>query len=39
MVATESGIQKDVPYDVFMGTDEEIPAEILRLNASSSPDR
>ena len=32
MIATELGVQKDVPYDVFMGTDEEIPAEILRLN-------
>jgi hypothetical protein len=32
MIATELGIQKDVPYDTFMGTDEEIPAEILRLN-------
>lgn len=32
MIATELGVQKDVPFDVFMGTDEEIPAEILRLN-------
>lgn len=32
MIATELGVQKDVPYDVFMGTDEEIPSEILRLN-------
>src|SRR5215471_2981130 len=32
MIATELGVQKDVPYDVFQGTDEEIPSEILRLN-------
>jgi hypothetical protein len=32
MIATELGVQKDVPYDVFMGTDDEVPAEILRLN-------
>lgn len=32
MIATELGVQKDVPYDVFLGTDEDIPAEILRLN-------
>lgn len=32
MIATELGVQKDVPYDVFLGTDEDIPSEILRLN-------
>jgi ParB-like chromosome segregation protein Spo0J len=32
MLASELGIQRDVPYDVFEGTDEEIPSEILRLN-------
>jgi ParB-like chromosome segregation protein Spo0J len=31
-IATELGIQKDVPYDVFQGKDSEIEAEILRLN-------
>jgi len=31
-IATELGIQTDVPYDMFQGTDDEIPSEILRLN-------
>ena len=32
MIATELGISKDVPYDVFQGSDDDVPAEILRLN-------
>ena len=31
-IANELGIQTDVPYEVFAGADEDIPAEILRLN-------